>query len=322
VASGISQGSVLGPVLFVLFINDLPMEIKSKILIFADDTKLYQQILTTKDQDQLQEGVFKLQDWTAKWDLEIHPAKCKSMTVGRGDCGGREYFLRRGLDLVPIETTSEEKDLGVIFDNKLSFEAHIIDKIKKSNQILGLIMRCFSYLDESSLICLYKSMVRPQLEFSQVVWHPYLLKFIDQLEGVQRRATKLVPGLSKFSYPERLAKLCLPTLSYRRLRGDLIDAYKILNNIYDPEVTKNLLCLSNESRTRGNTQKLFLNRCKTNLGKNAFSIRVVKVWNMLPQDVMDSSNVKIFESRLDRFMKLQPIIYDYRSEIVTNNQIG
>ena len=302
VSSGIPQGSVLGPIFFVIYINDLPVEIKSKILIFADDTKIYQRIRTIDDHQLLQSSVFKLQDWTDKWGLMTHPDKCKSMTVGRVDHPHYNYYLRDD-DLNPLASTSEELDLGVLFDSRLSFESHIASKVKKANQILGLIRRCFIYLDEKSLVCLYKSMVRPHLEFSQVVWHPYLLKFVDKLESVQRRATKLIPGYAGLSYPERLAKLSMPTLSYRRIRGDLIEVFKIINNIYDPKITENLLLFSNEIRTRGNSQKLFLRNCNTNHSKNAFSVRVVKYWNMLPQKVIESTSVKCFESRLDFLMR-------------------
>ena len=149
----------------------------------------------------------------------------------------------------------------------------------------------------------------------------HLLKYVDLIERVQRRATKLVSGLVGLSYEERLKKLNLPTLSYRRLRGDLIETYKILNELYDPVVTRGILTLSEESRTRGNSQKLFLNNSRLNLRKHTFSVRVVKIWNMLPQSILDSNSVHLFEARLDRFMKVQPIIYNYRSDIVFDNRL-
>jgi hypothetical protein len=163
-------------------------------------------------------------------------------------------------------------------------------------------------------------MVRPHLEFSQTVWSPYLLKFVDQLEGVQRRATRLIPGLSKLAYTDRLKTLKLPTLSYRRIRGDLIEVFKITKGLYDPAVTDKLLHWSVEGRTRGNSSKLFLKRSNTNFGNNCFSGRVVKHWNMLSDSVLNSGNLSIFKSRLDKFMKDQPIIYDYRSNICTNSR--
>jgi hypothetical protein len=104
------------------------------------------------------------------------------------------------------------------------------------------------------------------------------------------------------------------------MRGDLIDVFKIANHLYDPEVTQDLLNWSSEERTRGNSNKLFLKRFNTNFGKNTFSSRVVRVWNALSQDVLNANNVKTFESRLDKFMRDQSIVYEYRSDFQTNDR--
>ena len=102
---------------------------------------------------------------------------------------------------------------------------------------MGTIRRCFRYLDSASFNKLYKGIVRPHLEYAVPIWNPHLKKDIRKIEGVQRRATKQINTLKHMSYPERLEKLGLPTLVYRRMRGDMIKVYKLANNKYDPEIS-------------------------------------------------------------------------------------
>ena len=125
-----------------------------------------------------------------------------------------------------MEHVFEEKDLGVIIDSDLTFEEHISSKIRTANAIVGLIRRSCSYLDCKSFVKMYTSFVRPHIEYAQSVWAPYLIKYINLLENVQIRATKIVDGISKLDYTERLKKQNMPSLAYRRLRGDMIETYK------------------------------------------------------------------------------------------------
>ena len=119
---------------------------------------------------------------------------------------------------------NSEKDLGVIFNNTLSFEDHIVSKVKKANSMVGMIKR--SYLSPEIFQTLYISFVRPHLEYGQAVWSPKLCKHINLIETVQRRATRLVGGLRRCSYEDRLKKIGMPTLKFRRDTGDLIEVYK------------------------------------------------------------------------------------------------
>ena len=121
---------------------------------------------------------------------------------------------------------SEEKDLGIIIDDKLKFQNHINKQILKANRLLGLIKRTFKHLDSDVLLCLYKSLMRPQLEYCSTVWTVLFKKETSEIEKIQRRATKLVKNIKDLSYSERLRKLGLPTLEYRRRRADMIEAFK------------------------------------------------------------------------------------------------
>ena len=217
VLSGIPQGSVLGPLMFVMYINDLPTKaVNSELFLFADDTKIFKGIFNQEDCTLLQQDLDRIQKWTNNSLLQFHPDKCKHMRIGHRDIPSCHFSL--GNPSTTLAVTNQEKDIGVLIDSKLSFEHHIAAKIIKANSILGLINRTFEYKDGRTLILLYKSLVRPHLEYANQIWAPHLVKHITQLENVQRRATKIIPGLSEFTYQQRLAKLQLPTLAFRRLR--------------------------------------------------------------------------------------------------------
>ena len=133
-----------------------------------------------------------------------------------------------------LEVVQSEKDIGVVIDCDLSFDIHIAEKVNKATRLVNIIRRSFMYLDEESFLCLYKSIVR-HLEYANQVWATRLQWQIDSVENVQRRVTKLIPGFDNLEYEERLKKLKLHPLTYRRLRGDLIETFKILSPKYDPD---------------------------------------------------------------------------------------
>jgi hypothetical protein len=188
--------------------------------------------------------------------LKFHPDKCKTMRIGRSKAEKHEYTLKA--DIKPMEETIAEKDVGVPIDDKLSFDKHIIEKVNKANSIIGVIRRTFEYLDLKTFRMLYVSLVRPHLEYVNPVWNPYLKKHIDMIENIHRRATKLIPGLSDLSYEDRLRRLKLPSMSYRRSRGDMIEVYTIMSGKYDPEISNIFQHQEQENHnTRGHKYKLF-----------------------------------------------------------------
>ena len=291
VTSGIPQGSVLGPILFLIYINDLPDTVRNVVKLFADDTKIYSVDKDEESQQRLQEDMDKLVNWSEDWLLKFDKEKCKHLHLGKGNA---KTFTIEGRE---ITKTTEEKDLGVTIDQHLKFQTHIGLQVKKANQKLGIIKRTFSFMDKEMFLTLYKSLVRPHLEYGSSVWSVIFKKDAIQLENVQRRATKLIPNISNLSYENRLKHLGIPSLQYRRLRADIIQTYKIQKEI--DCVDKNKLFPPRISNTRGHQQKIFKTYSRTNIRKHSFSQRIVDVWNSLPGDVVSAKNVNTFKSKLN-----------------------
>ena len=297
VSSGIPQGSILGPLLFVIYINDLPSMVESSMLLFADDTKMYGEIKDENDNTKIQQDINQMEQWSDRWLLKFHPDKCKVMTIGTED--QHVYTMNNQ----PLQHTDEEKDLGVVIDSKLKFETHINTKVATANKIMGIIRRSFTYLDSTIFSRLFKSLVRPHLEYAYPVWHPTLKKTKVQIEKVQRRATKQLPCCAGLEYNERLRKLDLPCLLYRKLRGDMIEVYKMTSGKYDDDIQPPLSLKEdlNLRQTRGNSKKLRKEMCNKLVKSNYFGNRVTNFWNDLPESVIQAPSVRAFESRLDRY---------------------
>ena len=318
VTSGIPQGSVLGPILFVLYINDLPSNILSDVYMFADDTKIFNIIKSPEDQETLQNDLDTLSMWSDKWLLKFHPEKCKVMHLGKAGDTEYSYQLKEGDTYHELSYTEEEKDLGVVIDGKLDFDRHINIKINKANSIMAVIRRSFVSLNGVNFVPLYKSLVRSHLEYASCIWSPYKKKHIEAIERVQRRATKQLPGMKDLPYPERLKILKLPTLVYRRARGDMIETYKLLHDKYYGEYSQLVkLHASHISKegTRGHSFKLCQEGSKLNLRRQSFPVRITKVWNQLPNSVVTTPNVNTFKNRLDRHWREEDFLYNHEAPV-------
>ena len=183
-----------------------------------------------------------------------------------------------------LDKVEMERDLGVIIQSNLKCNEQCANAVKSANKTLGMIKRSFSYLDEDMVLQLYKTLVRPKLEYSVQAWRPYLRKDIDLIEKVQRRATKLAPNLKYKTYEERLVHLNLTTLETRRLRGDLIEVFKIFKGFDNVDSSKFFELHS--THTRGHSLKVFKSRCRLDCRKFSFSQRVVNIWNGLNDSIV------------------------------------
>ena len=296
--SGVPQGSVLGPLLFILFVTDLPQWIKNSMRVFADDTKVWKIIKTTSDAQGLQDDLDGLQRWSDNWLLKLNASKCKVMHVNHAH--QTQYFIEEGQYKTELEVVTEERDLGVLVTSDLKPGRQCVAAAAKASAVLGLIKRNFKAISVTNFRTLYKTYIRPHLEYCVQAWSPSLERDIACLERVQRRATKMVKGLKGKSYEDRLRICGLTTLHRRRIRGDLIETFKIMTG-REGVKREDFFQIDEGQRTRGHSMKIYKQRCRTTLRQSTFSNRVVDDWNALPQTVINAESVNQFKNGLDKY---------------------
>ena len=250
VTSGVPQGSVLGPLLFIIYINDLESGISSDISKFADDTKIGRPIMNIHEVRRLQEDLDRLHDWSEKWKMQFNVNKCSIMSIGRGN-----WQVDYTLNDTALGRTESARDLGVQVSRDLRPREQCIIARNRANKILGFIGRSVTNRSSEVILKLYLALVRPHLDYAVQFWSPYYRKDIESLEAVQRRMTKMIQGLRNLPYRDRLKRLNLHSLERRRARGDMIEVYKWVKGINKGNIEQ-VIEISSQDRTRGNGYKL------------------------------------------------------------------
>ncbi len=295
VDSGFPQGSILGPVLFVIHINDIDLVLYLIDIVkkFADDTKMGQKVATPEQRQVLQDALDSLVTWANDWGMQFNVSKCKVMHLGNSN--PKHVYKMTG---VPLAVTTEEKDVGVLVSSNLKPSAQCAKAAKTAALVLGQIARAFHFRDRNIFVNLYKQYVRPHLEFACPAWSPWTETDKETLEKVQKRAIKMVSGLSGSSYEDRLAELGMVTLAERRHQTDMVQVFKIVNGFDRVEAGTwfnhvnpgNII-----TRSAADPLNIAKPRGRLDLRLNFFSLRVVDGWNNIPADIKRARSVPAFK---------------------------
>jgi len=303
VHSGVPQGSVLGPLAFLIFINDLDLGATLIKIIkkFADDTKLGHTVMNEDDQKVLQDCLNNLFEWAETWGMSFNIDKCKVLHLGREN--KRFSYTMNNKKLI---TPGFERDIGVMITEDLKPSKQCKKAAKAANFVLRQITRAFHFRDRNIFLRLYKQYVRCHLEFSTPAWSPWLEKDKETLEKVQKRAVRQISGLSGKNYEEKLKELGLMSLEQRRHRYDMLQTFKILKGFDDVNKSTWFQTMDNsvrETRLSAYHLNLTTGRSRLDVRKHFFSQRVVDAWNSLPVDLKDSLHPNQFKNKYDRWWK-------------------
>ena len=297
VISGVPQGSVLGPLLFLVFINEVvdQVSLESSMSLFADDIALYRHIKSSVDYWKLQLDITALVDWISRHYLSLQPSKCCYMLITRKrTCSIPPPILY--VSEIPLQLVSSVRYLGVQLNSDLSWSPHITNLCTKARQLVGLLYRRFyKHANTSTLLQLYKSFIRPHLEYCAIVWDPHLLKDVEALEKVQRFALRMCLKNWSLDHNQLYQQSNLPPLVNRRSNAKLCHLYRIVNDLCDfPDAPVQQREIVYDNRQTNHLQ-LSNMQARTNQFHNSYFPKTISLWNSLPFSLLSSSSLSSFK---------------------------
>ncbi len=312
VTSGVPQGTVLGPILFLIYVNDIGQNIDCNIRLFADDCIVYKEISAVTDASKLQQNINLLMDWEQKWQMSFNIQKCHIMTISKKRSPLQFNYMMHNNILERVTTATY---LGVEISSKLSWEPHISRITAKANRTLGMLRRNLKHAPQQTKALAYKSITRPLLEYSSSVWDPHTACLKDKLESVQRRAARFVhnnycrdPRNPKSSVTNMQAQLGWVSLERRRLEARLYLFYKAVHgHIAIPVHTYLVPAGAPQQLTRNSHQyeyKFQIPYARTNIYRHSFFPNTVRSWNALPASAAAATSPDAFKGQLQSIQQL------------------
>ena len=303
VTAGVPQGSVLGPLLFLIFINDIEYNIQNQIRLFADDTTIFMASpAIANDSHYLQSDINTIYDWSRDWCVNYNPSKTELLLVSRK----REPTdIVLTLNTVNITKVPHHKHLGLIFEQNGSWKTNTGEIVAKAHQRVGTLKNIKFLINRKSLETLYNSYVRPLMEYGDIVWDGIPNIFADRLEKIQIECLRIITGITVSSSLDQLyIESGFPTLSIRRKFHRLIMYYKIINN-EAPQYLSDLMPMRSTEHNPYNVRRAddFINfRCHTVAYSNSFFPATTKDWNELPTDIRQATTIGSFKYKLKKHL--------------------
>ena len=324
VKSGVPQGSILGPLLFVLFINDMFQCISQKtdIALYADDTKIWREIIISEDHFILQSDIDKLFAWSIRNKMKFHPSKSKvlSITNQRNMLHNLPFTIfQYRLDSTYIDYVSSYVDLGVTVNNKLLWKEQCDKLVCKGNSQLGMLMRtCHFTMNKKQKRTFYLTIVRSIFEHCSIIWRPKSTNQIASFDAIQKKAIKWINGrrfdhYSDLEYFNKQKELNILPMKFKFVLNDLIMYYKIINLLIHIKLPEHFTFVEAEQvRYTRQTAAIINNVDKTLIKCNirptggrfrdCFFYRTMDLWNRLPSHIRQVTNVSIFKVKLTTFL--------------------
>lgn len=295
VRSGVPQGTVLGPLLFLVYINDLPDCIESRVRLFADDCLVYREINSVDDQLALQRDLDSLEEWASKWGMKFNPSKCNILSISRSTPLHKFYSLCGTV----LQHVDEAKYLGVTLSSDLQWTKHIQNLTVRASSTLGLLRRNLSACPPALRELSYISLIRSRLEYCAAIWDPHLEKDVLALEKIQRKAARFVAqDFSRYSsVTAHLQDLKWTPLKDRRRDIRLTFLYKIITGKVAIQAEGTLVPADSRTR-RQNSHKYRHLRADTRQFQNSFFAKSIPEWNSLSEACVSADTVTAFKTRL------------------------
>ena len=296
VTSGVPQGSVLGPLLFLIFINDLPDHATSSTTrLFADDSVLYKRITTPEDSKLLQNDLDALVDWENKWSMRFNASKCQLLRITNKR---KPILASYSIHEHELELVDAAKYLGVHIDSKLSFNTHVDAVTKKANSTRAFLSRNLSHCSRKIKETSYKTFVRPIAEYAASAWDPHTQRNVKKIEQIQRSSARFVTGNydRTCSVTAMVQNLQWSTLADRRRISRLVMMYRIRYDLIDISWPQYLI--PSTSRTRGHASRFLCPQCSSSTYSNSFFPRTTRDWNALESDPATSVSLATFKTVL------------------------